>query len=176
MTQINLICLISCLNQANQINQANQRSIFRMVFDMNSEEQPIVCDLTVFSAETRAQIAANMPEMFKAVQKAQELPNGYAFQFPNEPGMFMALANFVEHERQCCPFYHFALEAERNNGRFWLRMTGGEGVKEFMQTVWTDLEGAASKQLMQTGPERDLDEVIVQSAPILADVMKKAKP
>lgn len=142
---------------------------------MSHEEQPIMCNLTVFSAETRAQIAADMPEMFKAVQKAQELPDGYAFQFPNEPDMFMALANFVEHERQCCPFYHFALVAEPNNGPFWLRMTGGEGIKAFMQTVWTDLEGATSKQLMQTGPERDLDEAIVQSAPILAEVMKKSK-
>ena len=142
---------------------------------MSHKDQPIICDLTVFSAETRAQIAANMPDLFKAVQKVQELPDGYAFQFPNEPGMFMSLANFVEHERQCCPFYHFALEAVPNNGPFWLRMTGGKGVKEFMQTVWADLEGAASKQLMQTGPERDLDEAIAQSAPILADVMNKAK-
>ena len=142
---------------------------------MSHEEQPIMCDLTVFSAETRAQIAANMPEMFKAVQKAQELPDGYAFQFLNEPGMFMALANFVEHERQCCPFYHFALEAEPNNGPFRLRMTGGEGVKAFMQTVWTDLEGAKSKQLMQTGSGHDLDEAITQSAPVLANVMNKAK-
>ena len=142
---------------------------------MSHEEQPNMCDLTVFSAETRAQIAADMQDVFKDVQKAQELPDGYAFQFRNEPGRFMALANFVEHERQCCPFYHFALEAEPNSGPFWLRMTGGEGVKEFMRTVWTDLAGAASKQLMQTGPERDLDEAIAQSAPILADVMNKAK-
>ena len=142
---------------------------------MSNEDQPIICDLTVFSAETRAEIAANMPDMFQAAQAAQELPDGYAFQFPNEPGMFMTLANFVEHERQCCPFYHFALEAEPNNGPFWLRMTGGEDVKTFMQTVWTDLEGAASKQLMQTGPERDLDEVITQSTPVLATVIDKAK-
>jgi hypothetical protein len=89
--------------------------------------------------------------------------------------MFMSLANFVEHERQCCPFYHFVLEAEPNNGPFWLCMTGGENVKEFMQTVWADLEGAAAKQLMQTGPKRDLDEAIALTAPVLADVIGKAK-
>lgn len=143
---------------------------------MSNKEQPIICDLTVFSAETRAQIAASMPEMFQAVQKAQELSYGYAFQFPNEPGMFMTLANFVEQERQCCPFYHFALEAGPNNGPFWLRMTGGKGVKEFMQTVWTDLEGAKSEQLMQTGPNHDLDGAITQSAPVLAKAIEKATP
>lgn len=104
---------------------------------MPNEEQPIVCDLTVFSADTRAEMAANVPALFKAVQEVRELPDGYAFQFPNEPGIFMALANFVEHERQCCPFYHIVLEAAPNGGPFWLRMTGGEGVKEFMLASFT---------------------------------------
>jgi hypothetical protein len=139
--------------------------------DKNNEELPIVCDLTVFSAETRQQMAASLPDTFRAVQKALELPDGFAFQFPNEPGMFMTLANFVEHERQCCPFYHFALEAEPNNGSFWLRMTGGEGVKEFMEAVWTDISGAVTNQLVQTGPSSDLDDVIAESTPILAGVM-----
>jgi hypothetical protein len=139
--------------------------------DKKNEEQPIVCDLTVFSTETRQQIAASLPDMFKAVLKALELPDGFAFQFPNEPGMFMTLANFVEHERQCCPFYSFALEAEPNNGPFWLRMTGGEGVKEFMEVIWTDISGAVTNQLIQTGPSNDLDDVIAETTPILAGVM-----
>lgn len=143
---------------------------------MNNEEQPLVCDLTVFSTATREQIAATIPTMFQAVQNVKELDDGYAFQFPNEPGMFMTLATFVEHERQCCPFYSFILEAEPANGPFWLRLTGGAGVKEFMQTVWGDLPGAVSNQLMQTGPSNDLDTVISQTAPILADTLKKAVP
>lgn len=102
---------------------------------MNREEQAIVCDLTVFSADTRAELAATVPATFAAVQKVQELADGYAFQFPNEDGMFMALANFVEHERQCCPFFHFVLEAEPAGGPFWLRMTGGEEIKEYPQTA-----------------------------------------
>jgi hypothetical protein len=90
--------------------------------------------------------------------------------------MFMKLAHFVEHERQCCPFYSFALEVEPNGGLFWLRMTGGEGVKQFMQNAWGDLQGSGSRQLIQTGPGNDLDEVIAQAAPILADTLKKAAP
>jgi hypothetical protein len=143
---------------------------------MKNEEQPIVCDLTIFATTERTQMAATVPDLFWAVQKVQELPDGYAFQFPNEPGLFMSLANFVEHERQCCPFYSFALEVAPNGGPFWLRMTGGEGVKEFMQTAWTDLPGAVSEQFIQTGPGDDLDEAIAQAAPILANVMEKADP
>jgi hypothetical protein len=143
---------------------------------MTQNDQPIVCDLTVFSTEIREQIALTGVTMFTAVQKVQELDNGYAFQFPNKPGMFMELANFVEHERQCCAFYHFALEAEPSGGPFWLRMTGGDGVKEFVQTAWADLQGAVDNDLMKTGPRDDLDEVIAQSTPIMATVLEMAEP
>src|SRR5690606_21166550 len=64
--------------------------------------QPIVCDLTVFPANVRAGMTTTMPDLFQAVQAVQELEDGYAFQFPNEPGMLPALAHFIEHERQCC--------------------------------------------------------------------------
>lgn len=135
---------------------------------MNREEQPIVCDLTVFSADTRAELAATVPATFAAVQKVQDLADGYAFQFPNEPGIFMALANFVEHERQCCPFFHFVLEAEPAGGPFWLRMTGGEEVKEYMRTVWNDLPGAVAQGLLQTGDDDNLDEAIARLGPKLS--------
>jgi hypothetical protein len=138
--------------------------------------QPIICDLTVFPADVRREMAASVPNLFRAAQQAQELPDGYAFEFPNEPGMFMALANFVEHERQCCPFYHFSLVVEPDGGPFWLRMTGGEGVKEFMQTAWMDLTRAAVQQLILIGANVDLDETIARSAPVMAGVIERAMP
>jgi hypothetical protein len=138
--------------------------------------QPTICDLTVFSTEARQQMAAAILDLFQAAQQAQELPDGYAFQFPNESGMFLALANFVEHERQCCPFYHFTLKVEPNGGPFWLHMTGGEGVKAFMQTVWMDLQGAAAQQMIQTGTDVDLEEIIAEAAPVTAAVIEKARP
>lgn len=138
-----------------------------------NETPPIACDLTVFSAKTRQKFTVSQFDMFQSVEKVIELPDGYAFQFPNEPGIFMALANFVDHERQCCPFYHFALEAEPNNGPFRLRMTGGEGVKEFMEETWSDISAAVANQRIQTGPGSDLDEVIEKTTPILAEVIPK---
>lgn len=106
---------------------------------MTKKDQPIACDLTVFSAATRKQLAATVPDLFHTVENVEELPDGYAFHFPNEPGAFMALANFVEHERQCCPFFHFEIEVAPHGGPFRLRMTGVEGVKEYMQNAWQDV-------------------------------------
>jgi glutamate/tyrosine decarboxylase-like PLP-dependent enzyme len=39
-------------------------------------------------------------------------------------------------ERLCCPFVNYTLEIEPNRGPFWLRMTGGEGVKEFLKMAF----------------------------------------
>ena len=137
----------------------------------NNEPTPIACDLTVFPADTRQQLAATIPDMFQGMQKLRELPDGYALQFPNEPGMFMTLANFVEHERQCCPFYNFTLEVQANGGPFWLHLTGGEGVKEFIQTVFQDLHTAVADELIQTGSDSDLSEIVDKAAPILAETI-----
>ncbi len=142
---------------------------------MTDNDQTIICDLTVLSAPARQQMAATIPETFKQVTLVQELCNGYAFQFPNEPGMFMALATFIEHERQCCPFYHFALESEPNSGPFWLRMTGDEGIKEFVQAVWADFPAAIANQQVHIESKNEFADAITQAAPILAETIEKAE-
>ena len=139
-----------------------------------SENQPIVCDLSAVPAADREKLMAAVPPLFRAVQEVHALPNGYAFGFPNEPGRFMALAQFVDNERLCCPFYNFVLEVEPSGGPFWLRMTGGEGVKQFLETVFGDLQGAVRNELIRPEPGDHLDEVVAQAAPVLAAAMDMA--
>jgi hypothetical protein len=103
-----------------------------------SQNIPIACDLTAIPASEREQHSATSRQIFQAAQEVQELPSGYSFRFNNEPGMFMELANFVENERLCCPFFRFALEVEPGGGPLWLHLTGGEGVKEFEKAMFVD--------------------------------------
>ncbi|MBA2392489.1 MAG: hypothetical protein H0V70_07050 [Ktedonobacteraceae bacterium] len=44
---------------------------------------------------------------------------------------------YIANERLCCPFLHFTVEIEPHGGPFWLRLTGGEGVKEY---IWSLLK------------------------------------
>jgi hypothetical protein len=136
-----------------------------------NEAQPIACDLTVFPVSVRAELAAAVPNLFRVVQTVQELADGYAFQFPNEPGIVLRVAHFIEHERQCCPFYTFGLDIEPNGGPIWLRLTGGGEVKQFIETVWRDLPGAVPNRLVQTGSDDDLAGIIAQAASVLADTL-----
>lgn len=92
---------------------------------------PIACDLTAIpAAERDAHIAATQ-ELFASVQALEELPDGYSFRFANAPGMFLAIARFVEYERRCCPFFTFTIQAEAGHGALWLRLTGNDEVKAF---------------------------------------------
>ncbi|MCC6454133.1 MAG: hypothetical protein IT328_04270 [Caldilineaceae bacterium] len=113
-----------------------------------SQNIPIACDLTVIPASEREQHSATSRQIFQAAQEVEELPDGYAFRFNNEPGMFMALASFVENERLCCPFFRFVLEVEPGGGSLRLHLTGGEGVKEFEKSSLIDPHEALRTQLI----------------------------
>jgi hypothetical protein len=45
----------------------------------------------------------------------------------------MKAAEFIANERLCCPFFGFAVEVGPEGGALWLRLTGREGIKPFIQ-------------------------------------------
>jgi len=141
-----------------------------------SHETPtLACDLTAIPADVREEHVSTAPQLFATAQEVRELSSGYAIRFPNEPGKFMAIAKFIENERLCCPFFNFGLEVER--GQLWLRLTGGEGVKEILQTTLFDSfeDKALLKKLIHTGDDTHLDEMVAQAPlPLLQGVLKKA--
>lgn len=77
-----------------------------------------------------------VPKLYKAVQEIQELPNGWAWRLPSSPEILTLVAEDLNIERLCCPFVNYTLEIKPNRGPFWLRMTGGEGVKEFLKVAY----------------------------------------
>ncbi|MCC6475230.1 MAG: hypothetical protein IT514_15965, partial [Burkholderiales bacterium] len=139
----------------------------------------LACDLTAIPADVREEHVITAPQLFTLAQEVQELSNGFAIRFVNEPGRFMAIARFIENERLCCPFFNFGLEVEPNSGPLWLRLTGGEGAKENLQTtLFESIEDkTALKQLIQTGGDAHLDEVVSQTPlPLLSGVLKRTSP
>jgi len=141
-----------------------------------NEDQALACDLTAIPSDVREEHVITAPQLFALAQEVQELPNGFAIRFLNEEGRFMAIAKFIENERLCCPFFNFGVEVEPNSGPLWLRLTGGEGVKEILQTtLFENIEDKNKlKQLIQTGGDTHLDEVVAQtSLPLLRGVLKR---
>jgi len=145
----------------------------------STETQSLACDLTAIPSDVREEHVVSAPQLFAAAQKVQELTDGYAIRFVNDPGRFMLIAKFIENERLCCPFFHFGLEVEPNSGPIWLRLTGAEGVKEILQNVLLESRGdlAELKKAIHTGDDPKLDAIIAATSfPVLPDVNQKDSP
>jgi hypothetical protein len=63
----------------------------------------------------------------------RELADGYEFELPGDPSTIQAAAEWAAMERLCCPFFDIELRLEHEGGPFRLRLTGREGVKQFIQ-------------------------------------------
>ena len=99
---------------------------------MTDRESPFACDMTAIAPEQRGAHIATIERLFRFAQNMRELPDGYAFELPNEPDALMTAAQFIALERLCCPFFGFGIEVEREGGSVWLSLTGREGVKPFI--------------------------------------------
>jgi hypothetical protein len=93
---------------------------------------PFACDMTAIPPESRgAHHALIRRLMTEAVEDVSEVSDGLAFRFPAEE--YDAVTEFVGRERLCCPFLTFALEVSPERGPIRLRLTGPEGVKDFIR-------------------------------------------
>jgi hypothetical protein len=63
-------------------------------------------------------------------QERRDVAGGYAFRF--DAASFDDVARFVARERLCCPFLDFSLELSAQDGPLWLRLTGPDGTREFL--------------------------------------------
>lgn len=142
----------------------------------NSEDQALACDLTAIPASAREEHLVTAPQLFQTAKEVRELSNGYAFLFLNEPDKFMTIAKYIENDRLCCPFFNFELEVKPNGGALWLRLTGGESVKELLRSSLLESykEKDDLKGLIRTGGNPHLDELVEQvSLPDLTGVFNK---
>jgi hypothetical protein len=107
-----------------------------MTNQTSKSEVIIACNPNAVPAEMREQWVENGKQVYAAVMGIQDMPDGYGFRLPTDPAMLLKAAEYIANERLCCAFLHFTVEIEANGGPFWLRLTGGEGVKEYIQSVF----------------------------------------
>ena len=116
-------------------NKTQPKQVSKPGMENNKEDEAtFMCNLGALDAKQRARYQALGKQLHEWVQEAKELSNGYAFRLPADASTILSVAEWVTFERLCCPFFTFALEIEGEGKPLWLRMTGREGVKEFMQS------------------------------------------
>jgi hypothetical protein len=90
------------------------------------------CDMTAIPAAERPVHQRLIRRLMDdAAVDSRELSDGFAFHFPAVE--YPAVAEFVARERLCCPFLTFTIEVMQEQGPLVLRLTGPEGVKEFIR-------------------------------------------
>lgn len=92
---------------------------------------PLVCDLTVLTAEQRRRLENLSAELFGQVNVVEVLDNGYDITFPDaSPETLKNLAEFVAYDSLCCAFLRHTISIPEGPGPAHLVMTGRDGARE----------------------------------------------
>lgn len=98
----------------------------------NDTDVPLACVPGAIPPDEREAHFARVSRLFtSAVRERRDLPDGQAYRFDAEA--FDELARWLTWERRCCPFLHFTLELEPDGGAIWVRLSGPEGTREFVE-------------------------------------------
>jgi hypothetical protein len=92
----------------------------------------LTCNINGIPPRERSRYEHLVEALRHAMQKRRELSDGFAFQMDTKQINTGQLAEWIELERQCCPFFEFEIRWTRQNGAVWLHLSGPEGVKEFI--------------------------------------------
>ena len=99
--------------------------------DTTRESAPLACVPGAIPASERSAHAALTHKLFaETVETRITIPSGYGYRFPEMT--FEELSRFVVNERKCCPFLQFTIDVAPAGGPVWLRLTGPEGTREFL--------------------------------------------
>jgi hypothetical protein len=97
-------------------------------------ESPFACDATALTPEVRKRHFEELSPTLASLRKnVRELPDGYEFEFPADSKTYEMLTEWAFQEHLCCPFFDMDLRLQREGGPLFLRITGREGVKDFIK-------------------------------------------
>lgn len=102
--------------------------------DSARKPQAFACSLTALTAEQRKRHAELRKALSASIKEIRELPDGYAFRLPDDAKTILSAAEFITYEKLCCPFFKFNLEIESDGKPVWLKLSGRDGVKQFLKT------------------------------------------
>src|SRR5690349_13732108 len=99
-----------------------------------SPASPLSCDRSALSAADRRRHFDELgPTLRRMVRNVREVRDGYEFEFPADPATFRLVAEWAAGEHLCCPFFDIELRQEREKGAFRMRLSGGAGIKQFIE-------------------------------------------
>lgn len=102
---------------------------------MSNRHPPIACNLGQLSEAQRAREQVLLAKILRSRLQTQQVAAGYALRLPADSVTLLEVAEFIMLERICCPFFDFELGWEAGEDTFWLKLTGPDGVKLFLDAL-----------------------------------------
>ena len=96
-------------------------------------DSSFVCDIAALTPEQRDRHRELAHRLRPVVLEFLERSDGYTARFKSERGRIVEVAEFMELERLCCPFFTLSLKAEKEDGELTLTVSGPDGVKPFIR-------------------------------------------
>lgn len=98
-------------------------------------ELPIACRLTEPALKERRKTV--LQKVGQSVLETKETEDGFDYRFPADDEWLASLSELIRFERRCCPFLRFRLTVEPDDGPVWLELSGPDGTKEFLASLFS---------------------------------------
>jgi len=128
------VALACALLQAALITAPAQEGTRMKTQSQATIEQPFYCNLAALNAEQRKHHRDLTARLRESVAEVREMADGYGFRLPADTAHINLAAEWITLERLCCPFFAFQIDVGSDGQPLWLRLTGRDGVKPFMQS------------------------------------------
>jgi len=97
-------------------------------------QSPFACNLNGLTVAERVRHFGQLGPALRSLKTGvRELKDGYEFRFPSDRKTIALLAEWIAQEYLCCPFFEIELRLEPEGGPAWMRLTGREGTKQFLE-------------------------------------------
>lgn len=100
---------------------------------MTTRQSKFYCNIKALTPAEREHHKQLGGKLMAARKEIVETTKGYEFQYSPADVSLAELADWVGAESKCCPFFDFHLDVEHEGKLLCLRLTGGEGIKEFIR-------------------------------------------
>lgn len=128
--------------KGNVINTGSESNSIQI---SGSQKNLMVCKLTGPELQQRKQELQT--EIFRKIKNLRELKDGYSFEFDNEDGLELTIADYLLAERKCCPFFKISYIIHPFNEGLEFHLTGSPEVKTTLLAI---IEGMDLKVSINT--------------------------
>ena len=130
------LCLI-CLGGTAMDMAAQDAQRAAQTEQKSTRQAGFYCNVKTLTASERARHKKLTEKLMTSRSDTVETDKGYEFQYSPAKVSVAEVAEWVEMESKCCPFFDFHIDLEQEGQLVCLRLTGREGIKAFIRAEFS---------------------------------------